>query len=151
MALARGTPLPDLSPATHWFGQPPTRDALIGKPLLIHIWSVSCHTCHEIMPETLKLRDELLAKGWNVIGLHIPRQESDLELPAIEADIREYALTHAQAVDNDQVLTEALQNEFVPAFYAFGPELTLEAVRAGANGPAMIRTAIARMESAASA
>src|SRR5699024_11718786 len=76
--------MPELDGATKWFNCTEIkRSELIGdKPALFHFWSVSCELCKKTMPKVNVLRDEYRDK-LNVIAVHVPRSDMDLNLDKI--------------------------------------------------------------------
>jgi thiol-disulfide isomerase/thioredoxin len=130
-----GSLMPPLDGATeklHWDGVDPAR--FEGRPVLVHFWAVSCHICHEVMDQVVAFRDQYREQGLQVVGIHMPKQESDLEFAKVETDIAEYGLTHPILVDNQHAVTEAFQNQFVPAFFLFDSQHNLLFRAAGDKG-----------------
>ncbi|HZG72769.1 MAG TPA: thioredoxin-like domain-containing protein, partial [Chondromyces sp.] len=77
-------PMPELTGATEWLNGQVTKEQLVGeKPTLIHFWSISCHLCKEAMPQVNNFRDEYADK-LNVVAVHMPRSEDDLDLEKIK-------------------------------------------------------------------
>jgi thiol-disulfide isomerase/thioredoxin len=139
MALRMNTPMPDLAGATKWYNTEAGRtefsaDELKGSPTLIHFWSVSCHTCHEVAPQVQQWKDEWTPKGVKFISVHQAKSEADLNLTKIELDIEAMGITQPIAVDNDFKIIDAFQNEFMPAFYLFDSEGKMRHFQAGDRG-----------------
>ena len=77
-------PMPELEGATAWVNGQVSKEDLVGeKPTLIHFWSISCHLCKEAMPKVNEFRDEYKDQ-LNVVAVHMPRSEDDLNLEQIE-------------------------------------------------------------------
>ncbi|WP_064092362.1 TlpA family protein disulfide reductase [Rossellomorea aquimaris] len=137
--------MPELAGATQWLNGEVTKEELIGeKPTLIHFWSVSCHLCKEAMPEINELRDEY-EDLLNVVSVHMPRSEDDLNLSVIEQMALGHDITQPTFVDSDHVLTEAFENKYVPAYYVFDEEGKLRHFQAGGSGMKMLRKRINRV------
>ncbi|MBC3705982.1 redoxin domain-containing protein, partial [Bacillus pumilus] len=86
-------PMPELTGAKEWLNGEVTKEDLIGeKPTLIHFWSVSCHLCKEAMPQVNQFRDEYKDQ-LNVIAVHMPRSEDDLDLDKIKEVANEHEIT----------------------------------------------------------
>lgn len=135
MPLRLGSPMPPLDGATQTYNAEGFDfAALAGKPVLVHYWAVSCHICHEVMPELIRYRDQYREQGLQVVGIHMPKQESDLDLPQVEQDMATYGITHPVLVDNQHAVTEAFQNQFVPAFFLFDANGNLFFRAAGDKG-----------------
>lgn len=135
MPMRLNSPMPPLTGASSTYnaeGFDPA--ALAGSPVLVHFWAVSCHICHEVMPEVIRYRDQYRERGLKVVGIHMPKQESDLDLSRVEKDLAEYAISHPVLVDNTHAVTEAFQNQFVPAFFLFDARGNLYFRAAGDKG-----------------
>lgn len=134
MPMRLGTERPELQGATDWFAADKLPADLTGKVVLVHFWAVSCHICHETMPDLIKYRDQYKEHGLQLIGVHQPRYEADSDLNRVKEDLEKYGIDHPLAVDNEQAIAEAYQNEYVPAFYLFGPDGKLFFRTAGDKG-----------------
>ncbi|UOE93009.1 MULTISPECIES: TlpA disulfide reductase family protein [Bacillaceae] len=145
MALKLRSQLPELSGATEWLNGEVKREELIGnKPTLIHFWSVSCGLCKEAMPNVNEFRDAYQDK-LNVIAIHMPRSEKDLDLEQIKAVAAEHDITQTIAVDNQHKITDAFENEYVPAYYVFDEEGQLRHFQAGGGGMKMLTKRVNRV------
>lgn len=121
MPLRRGSPLPPLEGATETFNTDGIDTSqLEGQPVLVHFWGVSCHICHQIMDQVTALRDA--HPNLKFISVHSPQKEADLDVELVKKDIEEYGLTQPILVDNTHAITQAFENQFVPAFYLFDKE-----------------------------
>lgn len=134
MPMRLGSPRPDLAGATGSYNAPVDAGALAGQPVLIHFWAVSCHICHEVMPELIALRAKYEPLGLKVVGIHMPKEQADLDLAKVEADIAQYGISHPVLVDGQHAITEAYQNQFVPAFFLFDKNGNLFFRAAGDKG-----------------
>lgn len=135
MPMRMGTPLPTLDGATNSFHtEGVDLQNLKGKPVLIHFWAVSCHICHEVMPSLMEYRDQYTPLGLQVVGIHMPKQESDLDLAKVQEDMAHFGMTHPILVDNRHTIAERFQNQFVPAFFLFDREEKLFFRAAGDKG-----------------
>ena len=70
------------------------------------------------MPQVNQFRDEYKDQ-LNVIAVHMPRSEDDLDLEKSKEVANEHEITQPIFVDSDHKLTEAFENEYVPAYYVF--------------------------------
>jgi thiol-disulfide isomerase/thioredoxin len=124
--------MPSLEGATQWFnGEPKLAE---GKVTFVHFWAVSCHICHETMPEVVRLRDEYGAHGLQTVAIHMPRMEEDTNVARVEQDIEKYGITQPCAVDNQHAIAGRFENEFAPAFFIFGTDGALKFRAAGDKG-----------------
>ncbi|MEI4829249.1 TlpA disulfide reductase family protein [Bacillus sp. FJAT-53711] len=137
--------MPSLEGATQILNDTITREELIGdKPTLIHFWSVSCYLCKEAMPEVNELRDEYDDR-LNVIAVHMPRSEDDLDLAVIEKMAESHDIIQPILVDSEHVITDAFENKYVPAYYVFDKEGKLRHFQAGGSGMPMLRKRLERV------
>ncbi|WP_144469939.1 TlpA family protein disulfide reductase [Bacillus pumilus] len=138
-------PMPELTGAKEWLNGEVTKEDLIGeKPTLIHFWSVSCHLCKEAMPQVNQFRDEYKDQ-LNVVAVHMPRSEDDLDLDKIKEVANEHEITQPIFVDSDHKLTEAFENEYVPAYYVFDKTGALRHFQAGGSGMKMLEKRVNRV------
>lgn len=138
--------MPELAGATAWLNSNPIKkeDLLGYKPTLIHYWSVSCRLCKEAMPNVNALRDEYI-NDLNVIAVHMPRSEKDLDLDRIKEVARRHDISQAIFVDNEHKLTNSFANHYVPAYYVFDTVGQLRHYQAGDGGMKMLRNRMNRV------
>lgn len=135
--------MPALDGATAWLNSHPIKKVnLIGnKPTFIHYWSVSCGLCKETMAKVNELRD-VYKNDLNVIAVHMPRSEKDLDLDQIKEVALEYDITQPIFIDSNHKLTDAFDNQYVPAYYIFDTECRLRHYQAGSGGMRMLKRRI---------
>lgn len=143
MALRLRTELPSLEGITEWVNGEISKDDLIGKPTLIHFWSISCGICKESLPEVNELRDN--HPELQVIGIHMPRSEKDTEIPPVKETIEKYELKHPQGIDNLHQVVDRFENEYVPAFYLFDRNGLLRHRSAGEKALSMLKNPLERV------
>lgn len=143
MPIRIGTPLPDLS-AVKWLNGEPDRRGLGGRPVLVHFWSVSCHTCHENMPTVAGWRRDFAETGLIVVSFHVPRSAADLDEAAVHAHVRELGIEEPCGLDHQLATSNAFQNTFVPSYYLFDAAGQLRSRAGGSAGLAMMRAALER-------
>jgi thiol-disulfide isomerase/thioredoxin len=136
--------MPELSGATSWLNGELTKEDLQGRPTLIHFWSVSCGLCKEAMPEVNEFRDEF-EDELNVIAVHMPRSENDLDVAVIEAMAMGHDISQPIFIDSEHKLTDAFENKYVPAYYVFDAEGKLRHFQAGGSGMNMLRKRVNRV------
>lgn len=137
--------LPELTGATTWINDELTKEELVGeKPTLIHFWSVSCYLCKEAMPEINELRDEY-EDELNVVAVHMPRSEDDLDLDVIKQMAIGHDITQPIFVDSELKLTDAFENKYVPAYYVFDKDGKLRHFQAGGSGMEMLKKRLNRV------
>lgn len=120
MALRLRTPMPDLSGATEWIGgEPISPKDLEGHVTLVHFWAVSCGVCKPHLPQIAEWKEAYEKRGARFVSIHMPRREEDTDVEAVKEVVAATGLEHPTAVDNTHAITDAFQNEFVPAYYVF--------------------------------
>lgn len=139
------SPMPDLTGATAWLNGKVDKKQLIGdKPTLIHFWSVSCGLCKEAMPEVNAFRDQYKDE-LNVLAVHMPRSEKDMDLADIKKNAAEHDIKQPIFVDSDMKLTDAFDNQYVPAYYVFDKDGQLRHFQAGGSGMKMLEKRVNRV------
>jgi thiol-disulfide isomerase/thioredoxin len=145
MALKLRSQMPELDGATTWLNGELTKSDVVGtKPTLIHFWSISCGLCKEAMPNVNEFREQYKDQ-LNVIAVHMPRSEKDLELEEIKKVAIEHEISQPIFVDNEHKLTDAFENEYVPAYYVFDEEGQLRHFQAGGGGMKMLTKRVNRV------
>ena len=137
--------MPELEGATSWLNGERTKAELVGeKPTLIHFWSISCHLCKESMPEVNEFRDRY-KEDLNVVAVHMPRSEDDLDMETIKSVAAEHDIIQPIFVDSEVKLTEAFDNQYVPAYYVFDKDGQLRHFQAGGSGMKMLEKRVNRV------
>lgn len=138
--------MPELSHAKEWLNGEVTREDLVGNiPTLIHFWSISCHLCKKAFPQINEFQEKYKSK-LNVIGVHMPRSEEDLNLEEIKNVAAQHKLTQPIYVDDrDHTLTNRFENQYVPAYYLFDREGKLRHFQIGGSGLTMLEKRIIRL------
>jgi thiol-disulfide isomerase/thioredoxin len=137
--------MPEFSGVAEWVNGEVRKGQLKGSPVLVHYWSISCHSCKETLPELNKWRNRYKSNGLRVISIHMPRSEKDSNIPAVKEAIAHYKLTHPVAIDNGYKLVDAYQNQYVPAYYLFDADLKLRHYQAGEKGLKMLEKRLDRV------
>ncbi|HEU5140473.1 MAG TPA: redoxin domain-containing protein [Bacillales bacterium] len=139
------TEMPELQGEAEWLNGEKTKEELVGeKPTLFHFWSMSCHLCKEAMPKVNEFRDEY-KDDLNVVAVHMPRGPKELEVDDVKKVAEEHGITQPIFVDNDHKLTDAFENEYVPAYYVFDAEGKLRHFQAGGGGMKMLTKRVNRV------
>lgn len=139
------SPMPKLEGATKWLNGEVSREKLVGeKPTLIHFWSVSCYLCKEAMRDVNEFRDRYKDE-LNVVAVHMPICKEDTDLKQIEKVAAQFDINQPIFVDNDLKLTDAFENQYVPAYYVFDKSGVLRHFQAGGNGMNMLEKRVNRV------
>ncbi len=137
--------MPEFNGATTWLNGEVTREQLVGAiPTLVHFWSVSCYMCKEAMPLVNQFKEEYKGK-LNVIAVHIPRSESDLDMEEIKKVAAEHQIDQPIFVDSELKLSDAFANEHVPAYYVFDETGQLRHYQAGGSGLDILKKRVNRV------
>lgn len=132
MALKLRSTMPALSGATDWIsGKPVDPEALKGHITLVHFWAVSCGICKPHLPTINEWKKKYEPQGVRFVSIHMPRQESDTAVDDVRKAVSEYGIEHVTAVDNTHAITDAFENEYVPAYYVFDAEGQLRLYMSG--------------------
>jgi thiol-disulfide isomerase/thioredoxin len=137
--------MPEFEGTTSWINGKVTQNDLIGeKPTLVHFWSISCTLCKEAMPQINTFRDQN-QESLNVVAVHMPRSEKDLDLEEIQAVAKEHGITQPIVVDSEHKITDAFDNQYVPAYYVFDYHGRLRHFQAGDGGMKMLTKRVNRV------
>jgi thiol-disulfide isomerase/thioredoxin len=147
MPLRTGSPLPELSGATEWRNGDVSRESLLGSPVLIHFWSLSCYICKGNLPRLKEWKEIYGPQGLKVIAVHMPREENETELAKVEAALEQFSITEPCAIDNEHKLTEAFGNDqaWVPYYFLFDADGNLKSRGAGQAAADVLAGALARL------
>ena len=146
MALRMRSPLPALDGVEQWINGEPSAEQLAGKPVLVHFWSLSCYLCHDTAALVAQWRDTYGPQGLEVIAIHQPRSEEELDVAKVKTDaLGPMGLTQPCAVDNGHTIVDRFENQFVPAFYVFNRAHEMRHFKAGGQGLEAVATAIERV------
>jgi hypothetical protein len=91
-------------------------------------------------------RDKYAAQGVAFVSVHQPRSQAELDVAAVTKDaIEEMKIVQPCAVDNEHLLVDRFENQFVPAYYVFDRTHQLRHFQAGDKGYDRIEAAIERV------
>lgn len=142
--MIRNLILPELNTATHWINQKITRNDLLGRPSLIHFWSVGCHYCRESMPLLNTIRDRYLGL-LRVAAIHMPLSEEELNVADVAGACALYQMSQPVLIDNTHQLADSFGNRYVPAYYLFDKEGRLMEVHLGEFGALRMSDTVRRL------
>ena len=137
--------MPQLDGATDWLNSSIIqKEDLMGKPTLFHFWSISCDQCKIALLHINQLRNEYRGK-LNVIAVHMPRSNEDLDLEDIGNVAREYGISQPIFVDNNHILTDMFAVNYVPAYFIFDEMGKLRHFQSGDSSIRMLLKRIDRL------
>lgn len=137
--------MPEFPLLAEWFnGEVSKRDLIGDKPSIIHFWSISCHLC-KLEMESLKELHHSLHDKVNIVGVHLPRSENDLDRKKVQECIENYQLKQPILLDHELILADDYENEYVPAYYLFDKRGALRHFQAGARGMGLLTKRLTRI------
>jgi thiol-disulfide isomerase/thioredoxin len=134
--------LPDIS---DWLNRTSSEKFVATDLTIIYFWSKSCPSCHANMPELQKIRNGYADKGLQVISIHRPMGEIDLDIEEVRKIAQELGVTEPCALDNDHKIGNALGVNAWPTYFLFDGEGKLRRHATGNFGVKMIEQALIRM------
>jgi thiol-disulfide isomerase/thioredoxin len=137
--------LPEFSPNLQWLNERVTREQLIGKlPILVHFWSVSCHSCKGAIP-IMNYWNEKYNGKLNIVSVHMPRTIQDVDVQMIQTISQQLNIQHPICLDHHLEVTKTYQNRFVPSYFLFDKKGLLRHYQSGENGMRMLENKLIRM------
>jgi len=79
------------------------------------------------------------------VAVHMPRSEEDQDLETIEQVAKDLGITQPIYVDNDFILSDLFENEYVPSYYVFDRSGLLRHYQAGGKGMKMLEQRLNRI------
>jgi thiol-disulfide isomerase/thioredoxin len=118
MPLAIEGKVPSLAGATEWLNSPPlTTAGLRGKVVLIDFWTYTCINWMRTLPYTRAWAAKYKPQGLNVIGVHSPEFAFEKDVDNVRRAAKEMTIDYPIAIDSDQAVWRAFQNQYWPALY----------------------------------
>ena len=138
-------PIPSFDGASGWIGKEVRAEQLVGRPLLIHLWSSACDACRDQMPAVRRWEEEFGPAGLQIVGVLSRSTEEESNEEAIDF-ARQAGLDHPIALDSDEApLARRLGAHFVPTYYLFDARGQLRHRQAGYDAERGTETAIRRI------
>lgn len=110
--------MPELNGATGWLNTAPlNRASLRGKVVLADIWTYSCINSLRQLPYLKSWAAKYKDAGLVVIGVHSPEFEFEKDRANVEKAVRDVGITYPVAIDSNQAIWRAFNNEYWPADY----------------------------------
>jgi cytochrome c biogenesis protein CcdA/thiol-disulfide isomerase/thioredoxin len=110
--------LPSLAGATSWLNSPPlTREALLGKVVVVDFWTYSCINCLRSLPYVKAWQERYKNYGLVVIGVHAPEFAFEKDPDNVRRAVAELGITYPVALDNNYAIWQGFDNRFWPAHY----------------------------------
>ena len=110
--------LASMRTASAWLNSPPLTAAdLLGKVVLIDVWTYTCVNWLRTLPYVRAWADRYKAQGLVVIGVHSPEFPFEHDLENVRRAAKDMRVTYPIAVDNDFSIWRAFDNNYWPALY----------------------------------
>jgi thiol-disulfide isomerase/thioredoxin len=110
--------LPEFQGISEWINsQPLTTKDLLGKVVLVQIWTLGCINCQRTLPYVTSWHKKYAAKGLQTIGIHTPEFPFERDSKNIRRAIAKHGITYPVGVDNDFKTWKAYKNEYWPHLF----------------------------------
>jgi thiol-disulfide isomerase/thioredoxin len=145
MPLPFETELPIFTGATQWLNEE-AEPKQQSRPVIVQFWAISCPICKMNAPRLQSFLDTYHEQGLQLISVHMPRSEADMDVEKVKAAVEELGLTGPCAIDNDHTLGDRFQTGGVwPCYFLFDAEGKLRSRAAGALGIKMAENSLKRL------
>jgi thiol-disulfide isomerase/thioredoxin len=111
--------LPEFQGISEWMNSasPVTTKDLLGKVVLVQIWTLGCINCQRTLPYLTSWNKKYAAKGLQTIGIHTPEFAFERDSKNIRRAIAKHGITYPVGVDNDFQTWKAFKNEYWPHLF----------------------------------
>jgi thiol-disulfide isomerase/thioredoxin len=111
--------LPEFQGIGEWMNSPSpvTTKDLLGKVVLVQIWTLGCINCVRTLPYVTSWHKKYAAKGLQTIGIHTPEFPFERDSKNIRRAIAKHGITYPVGVDNDFKTWKAFKNEYWPHLF----------------------------------
>ena len=146
MSLEIGRPIPSLSGATEWIDRDVEELSSQRSAKIVQFWAISCPICKVNMPRLQEFLETYQAQGLQLISVHMPRMEADMNVEKVKAAIEELGIAGPCAIDNEHTLGDRFQTGGVwPCYFLFDAEGKLRSRASGALGLKMAENSLRRL------
>ena len=146
MSLVIGSLIPSINSSTTWLAGDSKSADLSGSLCLIQFWAVSCPMCKRNFPKLQSLIDEYSMHGLQLLSIHMPRSESDMDVEKVKIAVQELGLIGPCAIDNDHAIGNLFQTGGAwPYYFLFDAEGKLRSRAAGSLGLKMAENSLKRL------
>jgi thiol-disulfide isomerase/thioredoxin len=129
-----GMPAQEIS-GQSWLNSGPLRiSELKGKVVLLEFWTFGCYNCRNVEPYIKEWHQKYADKGLVVIGVHAPEFSHERVIANVQRYVREHAIQHPIAIDNDFSTWKRYNNRYWPAMYLIDKRGIIRYVRVGEGG-----------------
>jgi thiol-disulfide isomerase/thioredoxin len=118
LIAAAGKRLPEFQGISEWMNSAPlTTQGLLGKVVLVQIWTLGCINCQRTLPYIVSWHKKYAAQGLQVVGVHTPEFAFERDSRNIRRAIAKYQITYPVCVDNNFKTWNAYKNEYWPHLF----------------------------------
>jgi cytochrome c biogenesis protein CcdA/thiol-disulfide isomerase/thioredoxin len=127
-----GPAAPELVGITNWLNSEPLdMNALRGKVVLVHFWTLGCINCIHTLPYVVQWHETYHDQGLVVLGIHSPEFQYEYETAAVSDAIRRHKIAYPVAQDNNFATWKAYRNRYWPTMYLIDTHGTLRYTHIG--------------------
>jgi cytochrome c biogenesis protein CcdA/thiol-disulfide isomerase/thioredoxin len=138
--------MPELTGAVQWLNSPPlTAAGLKGKVVLVDFWTYSCINCIRSLPYVRAWAQKYGGQGLVVIGVHAPEFAFEKDIANVKKAVADFKITYPVAIDNDDAIWRAFNNEYWPADYLIDAKGFIRAHHFGEGDYAATETQIQQL------
>jgi thiol-disulfide isomerase/thioredoxin len=111
--------LPEFQGISEWLNSasPITTKDLLGKVVLVQIWTLGCINCQRTLPHVTSWHQKYAAQGLQTIGIHTPEFAFERDSKNIRRAMTKYGITYPVGVDNNFQTWKAYKNEYWPHLF----------------------------------
>ncbi len=111
--------LPEFQGISEWLNSasPITTKDLLGKVVLVQIWTLGCINCQRTLPYVTSWHKKYAAKGFQTIGIHTPEFPFERDSKNIRRAMTKHGITYPVGVDNNFQTWKAYKNEYWPHLF----------------------------------
>ena len=111
--------LPEFQGISEWLNSPSpiTTKDLLGKVVLVQIWTLGCINCQRTLPYVTSWHKKYAAQGLQTIGIHTPEFAFERDSKNIRRAMTKYGISYPVGVDNNFQTWKAYKNEYWPHLF----------------------------------
>ncbi len=111
--------LPEFQGISEWLNSaaPVTSQDLLGKVVLVQIWTLGCINCQRTLPSVTSWHKKYASKGLQLIGIHTPEFPFERDSKNIRRAMTKHGIKYPVGVDNDFQTWKAFKNEYWPHLF----------------------------------
>jgi len=107
LVLLAATSLQPVLEAKDWIGSRVRAAELMGKVVILDVFTVDCFNCRNVVPTLRSLYATERAKGLAIVGIHAPETPAEKQRDYVVANLRRQGIVWPVAVDNAFSLWDA--------------------------------------------